>query len=930
MGCCCAAPAFAQATTPATASTPSTPTQSDKSEPGEAKKDEAKKDGKKTNAKDVETLDSVVITGTRRQAEKFVSTKRDAARVVDSVGESEAGQLPAQNAAELVSFLPGVATFSDRTGSDNLTTTEGRFASVRGIRPDLNITTMDGLNLGIPNQSGRANFLDWFPVSLAKRVEVIKTFTPEDDASAIGGQINIVTRSGFEYRQGLMALNASLGYDQIHNGVTGRQQPMDLSMVYAKPLSDTVALAFTANLNRRHVFLPSKENVGRVAFNADGSRATFFPGFNNFIGPVPGNGIAVPLTNRLYANDTQTDRSGFASKLDFRLGGTTTAWLTAAYTRLDQHVNDSYSDVRQPFLCFAFAGCVNRAVSQSGSTGTITERFNDAAFSEALTSRNLSQLTTAAAGVEHLIGDRGKLEFKAALSQARQDQNDYYSFFGQDARDITFDYDIGNPMSPAFTVHDADNVFNPATYKLRRVDHLELHLKEKVVDSSLKYGYNASDEDRGWGFKVGGRYKLTDRKFVESLVTNVPTATAPVITLPSVQSGANVYGLGIPGVTSVSRPVLIDPKLRDRVILPLLGDPSLFTPTVLSDLGNDYTIKESTLSQFVQGQFRSETVQFVGGLRHEGTKVSATGYRSVNAGPFEPVAAGSTDGHWLPSALVNWDATAELKLRAAYSRTLGRPPYDALAPRGESLTIDAQAGTATLTRSNPDLKPRRSDNYDLAVEWYFDRGKSLLSAGAFYKKIKDEIFVSSTVGPMTIGDQTYAATTSQPMNAESAFLRGLEVNAVKEFTFLPAPFNRTGVQANATFIHGDFSLPRPRLDGNGTQTPGFLPNQPSRIYNLTLYYTSDKVDMNVSVNRTGSFVVGFFPDAPQNDIYFLGRTLIGTKLSYAYDKHLKLFFEGNNLTSKDLVEVSGPPALQNVRRVYRAGRTFNAGLTYAF
>ena len=152
--------------------------------------------------------EEIVVRGNRLVTRQFVDQKRFSETIVDSLGENEVASLPALNAAEIVKNLPGVAAFNDGFGSgsgergggvNQPTTLEQRFASVRGIRGDLNLTLMDGLNLAVPNQAGRANFLDWFPVSLAKRVEVIKTFNAEQDGNAIGGIINIVTRRGSEY-----------------------------------------------------------------------------------------------------------------------------------------------------------------------------------------------------------------------------------------------------------------------------------------------------------------------------------------------------------------------------------------------------------------------------------------------------------------------------------------------------------------------------------------------------------------------------------------------------------------------------------------------------------------------------------------------------------------------------------------------------------
>ena len=294
--------------------------------------------------------------------------------------------------------------------------------------------------------------------------------------------------------------------------------------MFARPLTDTVSIALTGNFNRRDVFVPSKENVGRIAYNDDGSRATFFPGFNNFIGSVPGNGIAVPLTNRLYSNQARTDRWGVAGKVDFEPSDNTYFWLTGAYSKLDQEVLQSYSDVRSAFICFSFFGCVNRAVTQSGDTGTIEVSFDEAAFSEMATSNNVSQLTSFQFGGRHFSDSGITVELKGSYSRAKQDQEDYFSFFGQSARSILLDYDLSNPLDPQFAIQNPASVLDPATYNLRRVDYIPLSLKETVFDAMFNVGFNSDPEDYGFGAKAGVRYKVSDRNKRERFVQNNVTA----------------------------------------------------------------------------------------------------------------------------------------------------------------------------------------------------------------------------------------------------------------------------------------------------------------------------------------------------------------------------------------------------------------------
>src|SRR6185312_9658543 len=99
----------------------------------------------------------------------------------------------------------------------------------------------------------------------------------------------------------------------------------------------------------------------------------------------------------------------------------------------------------------------------------------------------------------------------------------------------------------------------------------------------------------------------------------------------------------------------------------------------------------------------------------------------------------------LPSIVSTITLTRDLIARAAYTSAVGRPEFDALAPRAQ-LGIDDNPtlGTiGTLSIGNPDLKARQSHNFDGSLEWYFSQG-SLLSAAAFRKNIRNEIIPAPT------------------------------------------------------------------------------------------------------------------------------------------------------------------------------------------
>src|SRR6185503_9306707 len=116
--------------------------------------------------------------------------------------------------------------------------------------------------------------------------------------------------------------------------------------------------------------------------------------------------------------------------------------------------------------------------------------------------------------------------------------------------------------------------------------------------------------------------------------------------------------------------------------------------------------------------------------------------------------------------------------------------------------------------------PYRAKAYDLAAEWYFERG-ALLSVALFYKDISSFVQIVRQTGdfssnPLGLPDSVALTTCgtaipdpatclggwqfSLPRNSPGGNLRGVEVNYQQPFTFLPAPFNNFGTLLNYTGV----------------------------------------------------------------------------------------------------------------------------------
>ena len=143
------------------------------------------------------------------------------------------------------------------------------------------------------------------------------------------------------------------------------------------------------------------------------------------------------------------------------------------------------------------------------------------------------------------------------------------------------------------------------------------------------------------------------------------------------------------------------------------------------------------------------------GVRYEKTDVdsaalvpTATGIAWVANNEFS-IAFGAPDftslsgsyNYFLPSVDWNMDVTDNLKVRASYGKSIGRPGWGDI-QGGQTLDQLVRINGGTGAQGNPGLKPLESKNIDLSVEWYYGQG-SYASVGFFRKDIDNYIGVST-------------------------------------------------------------------------------------------------------------------------------------------------------------------------------------------
>ncbi|TFW31365.1 TonB-dependent receptor [Duganella callida] len=160
-------------------------------------------------AADVEPLHKVQVVGTRASQQSSIERKKNAATAVDSIVAEDVGSLPDRNVGEAISRMAGIALDRGDFG-------EGVTVSVRGNGPDLTRVELDGQavqSAGGSNMAGggdgRAVEFRQLSADLIKSVDVIKGSTADMVEGALGGSIQIKTRTGLDFKKPFASLRVA-------------------------------------------------------------------------------------------------------------------------------------------------------------------------------------------------------------------------------------------------------------------------------------------------------------------------------------------------------------------------------------------------------------------------------------------------------------------------------------------------------------------------------------------------------------------------------------------------------------------------------------------------------------------------------------------------------------------------------------------------
>lgn len=833
--------------------------------------------GGMASAQEGETADSeiVVVTGQRAQQAAAIEEKRTFLGVVDVASSDEIGRLPDRNVAEVIERLPGVGVQYDQG--------EGRYVAVRGVPSNLNGYSLNGFEIGNPDGGTRALPLDIISGQLLNRVEVQKVKTADLIGQGIGGTINLVPQTAFDFKRPfIFSANAKIGYQELRKS--------------SQPISGEMSVGGTFGTDDEFGIL-----LGASYSNRTYTSYGLYPDDWFEVDAAARGGSPTNIKYTDYS--LKRERIGFAGSLDWKRASTN-LYLRGFYSKFSE---DEY---RQRYrLDFASQAALNSGslvFNADGVTGTSTA-------TQQRTDLRLEQKEKSIASV--MVGgstssDRWTLDFGAAYTRNRlQEPNQLWQFRGNPGP-VKFDF-----SNKLYTAVPINGVLAPSSMEFRSYAVQDQQGEEDIwqVRFDAKRDFDLGQESF---LKFGANFRWDDKGYDDQSTTYGRGSSGNRFTLNGL-SGANVAVYPEAGRAYFIAPTIDADLIQSftqanlnsaRFVLDQAG--SLASQTL-----SDFQIKEDIYAGYAMGNFDFGTAGLTIGLRAEHTKITGNGFTLENGTDVVPATNKGSYTDWLPSAVLRLKPTDDVIVRLAYSRSIGRPNYDDLKPGGalEYALVSDNLYEGSLSLGNANLKPYRANNADVSAEWYFARG-GLLSLAGFAKWIDNPIFTRSfTQTNVSFGGRQFSQLDfSQPENADNGQIFGLELAWQQQFTKLPGLLSGLGVNANVTLVSSKLNVP-------GRSSTDF-PEQSNLLFGAQLFYQKGGVEASIGYNQTGRALIGV-ASAPIDDQFNDNIGRLDAKIAYAINDHITLSVQGQNLTDEPTRQYQG--GVKNwVIQQERYGRTF--------
>ncbi len=822
------------------------------------------------------TIENVVVTSVMKGQSRALSSQKSALNMMDVISSDQSSKYPDSNIGDALKRISGVNVQYDQG--------EARFGQVRGTPADMSSVTINGDRLPSAEGGTRNVQLDLIPADMVQTIEVNKVITPDMDADAIGGSINLVTKNS-PSRQ-IITANVGTGYD-----VVSEKANLNFGLTYGD---------VSANEKFGYIVSASYQN------NFLGSDNTEFAWAE-----VDGKDLVDEYQIRQYY--VQRERQSYSASLNYNINENHKIDFKGIYNRRNDFENRYRTKVKDltKNMDEGAAYGENSKISIETKGGS-----EDVKFSRL----ERQQTMDFALGGEHML-NKLLVDWSASWAKASEDRpEERYVAYEMKPKSTGVLMDYSDKRQPFATLGDGSNIVLDDSYELADLYESNQKISEQDLKFKANFKLPISEGRNNSALSFGAKASIKSKEqeviaydYLDAAKSDVETealATAKVQDRDGFMPGERYnYGrkfidrewLGQQNFTSSSD-----------------YDQSLVEQITEESAGN-YTASEGVYAAYLRfDQKLGEKVDLMAGLRMENTQVTYQGtIWDEDADTLEKSEELSNSyTNVLPSVMVKWDANKDLKIRASFTNTLARPSYEQLVP-GVEINEDYEA-----TVGNPNLNAALGYNVDLSADYYYP-GIGLIRGGVFYKRINDFIV------DQRLTNYTYSGTEftlfTQPINAGNADLFGAELVYQRDLGFIAPALSFMGVSGTYTYTHStvsDFNV-----EGRENESGLKLPGSPEHTANASIYAEKFGFTVRLSYNYASDFIDELGKDS-YDDVYYDKVGYMDLNLTYAFKKNFSIYADATNLLNQPLRYYQGEA--DRTYQVEYYGPRFNAGVKYTF
>ncbi|MSU48369.1 MAG: hypothetical protein EXS37_04625 [Opitutus sp.] len=859
------------------------------------------------------------------------------------------------NIGEFLKYVPGIGI--DQSPQNP------QFVSIRGMPASGTLVTTNGMEMASNSYtSGRETDLGVAATGNIDRIEVTKVPTPDMPANAVGGMINLITKSGFSRKKPLLSYNlyttftALDGVEDLDSVFTKSNGPDGKSNMHR--IRPSVNLSYLAPVNRSLAFAFSMSKSDR--YNDWDYRRPIWDKVNLRLTSNSMNALAIAEGKLLVA-----------STVDWKVNANNTISVGGSHSRQEPVT-------RQNVITSTFgANAVGEPTFVHGAAAGVGTVAMDPIWTNSLKTLDLFTL------VHRYHGVKWKGDSSVAHSKVRTRFTDLSDGFFTRAASTT----IANLILSNDQIGAAASRRTPiVTARNRSGVPVDIHNGNNYTLTGVSSAESEINNE-GWRAAINVTRDL-DVPFAPTLKTGVlinrirnrteggnkswafsPPGGATARLIGNYDLIADAFSARNHFIDASGQPVSVQWMSLAKIKTLYDAHPDWFvfneSGAYIAAVNAARTIEETITAGYIRGdaKFFDHRLWLVGGVRFERTDDKGQGplndvrntYLRGPDGSFVRNANGalvrlttnalesaklqyrrhgtrsenSYQG-FFPSLNTSFWFTRDFVARAAYARTIGRPNFPEILPGVTATDPDAPAGSRTVTVVNSALRPWTSDNYDLSVEIYEVKG-AVASVSLFRKNVADffgatrVLATAATLAEYDLPDDYLGYDIVTKRNVGKADITGIEIGYRQSLDVFGAWGRGLQIFSNLTSM---------ALGGEGAASfTNFNPRTVQQTLSFTRKKFSARIGYNYTWYRRRNPVAASAVVQPNSYNTYAPQTKVDISLAYMLVRHATIYVDVRNLNGapqRSGTWAPNTPEYARMDQLQFAGAAFTVGVRGEF